>query len=101
MRNIQQLGVGQAEGQGIHRERQRRAFGERAIFTKFHNDGSSNSNMFEEKRNGHGDRGRSVVAVITFAPCTTDRSTPVRIARYQGNPKAINRSLAPPCRWLT
>jgi hypothetical protein len=28
--------------------------------------------------------GRSVAAV-TFAPCTTDRSTPVRTARYQGN----------------
>jgi hypothetical protein len=25
-------------------------FGERAIFTKFHNDGSSSGNMFEEKR---------------------------------------------------
>jgi hypothetical protein len=49
MRNIQQLGVGQAEGQGVHRERQRRAFGERA-FAKFHNDGSSSGNMFEEKR---------------------------------------------------
>jgi hypothetical protein len=25
-------------------------FGERAIFTKFHNDGSSSGNMFEKKR---------------------------------------------------
>ena len=25
-------------------------FGERAIFTKFHNDGPSSGNMFEEKR---------------------------------------------------
>jgi len=67
------------------------AFGERAIFTKFHNDGSASGNIFKEKRNGHGDRGRSVVAIIILVPCATDRSTPVRIARYQGN-QSVSRA---------
>jgi hypothetical protein len=40
--------------------------------------------MFEENRNAHGDRGRSVAAIITSAPCTTDRSTP-KDCTNQGN----------------
>jgi hypothetical protein len=41
-----------------------------------------------EARSGLGDRGSGVAAVITLAPCTTDRSTPVRIASHQGNQSA-------------
>src|SRR5258708_10140526 len=38
-----------------------------------------------EPRSGLGDPVNGVAAVIFFPPCTTDRSTPVRIPRHQGN----------------
>lgn len=46
--------------------------------------------------------GGGVAAVITFAPCTTDRSTPARIASHQGNqsvscgPVSMVDVIAPP-----
>jgi hypothetical protein len=67
MRNIQQLGVGQAEGQGVHRERQRRAF-RRAGVREISQRRFLKRNMFEEKHEAVMTIEAAVLPLITKAP---------------------------------